>query len=394
MKEIRFGIIGIGNMGSSHAKNLYDLKINGAVLSAVCDIDSEKRNWAEEALPGVRIYESYSDLISDKEIDAVIIATPHYLHPVIAIAAFENGLNVLTEKPAGVYVQKVQEMNAAAEKSGKVFGIMYNQRTNPIFRKAREIISSGEAGELKRVVWIITNWYRRQEYYDSGSWRATWKDEGGGVLINQCPHNIDILQWIVGMPSKVTAHCYYGKYHDIEVEDDVSAFFEFPGGATGALFTSTGENPGTNRLELSCDKAKIIIENGKLSMWKYNFPETEYRNFTSDEYKSKVSCEYSEFIPEEVNISAHNQILQNFTNAILRGEELISPGYDGIKGLTISNAIHLSDWTGETVQIPFDAELHKQILMEKVKESKPKKNAVKDNSIRAGKASSRWDVKW
>lgn len=394
MKEIRFGIIGIGNMGSSHAKNLYDLKINGAVLSAVCDIDSEKRNWAEEALPGVRIYESYSDLISDKEIDAVIIATPHYLHPVIAIEAFENGLNVLTEKPAGVYIQKVQEMNAAAEKSGKVFGIMYNQRTNPIFRKAREIISSGEAGELKRVVWIITNWYRRQEYYDSGSWRATWKDEGGGVLINQCPHNIDILQWIVGMPSKVTAHCYYGKYHDIEVEDDVSAFFEFPGGATGALFTSTGENPGTNRLELSCDKAKIIIENGKLSMWKYNFPETEYRNFTSDEYKSKVSCEYSEFIPEEVNISAHNQILQNFTNAILRGEELISPGYDGIKGLTISNAIHLSDWTGKTVQIPFDAELHKQILMEKVKESKPKKNTVKDNSIRAGKASSRWDVKW
>lgn len=394
MKEVRFGIVGIGNMGSSHAKNLYDLKINGAVLSAVCDIDSEKRNWAEEALPGVRIFENYSDLLSDNEIDAVIIATPHYLHPVIAIEAFEKGLNVLTEKPAGVYVQKVLEMNAAAEKSGKVFGIMYNQRTNPIFRKAREIISSGEAGELKRVVWIITNWYRRQEYYDSGSWRATWKDEGGGVLINQCPHNIDILQWIVGMPSKVTAHCYYGKYHDIEVEDDVSAFFEFPGGATGALFTSTGENPGTNRLELSCDKAKIVIENGKLSMWKYNLSEKEYRDFSSEDYKSKVSYVFSEYIPEKCDASAHNQILQNFTNSILFGEELISPGYDGIRGLTISNAIHLSDWTGKTVEIPFDDELHKQFLMEKVKESKPKKITVKDNSIRAGKASSRWDVKW
>lgn len=394
MKEVRYGIVGIGNMGSSHAKNLFDSNIEGAVLSAVCDIDSQKRNWAEENLPGVRVYEDYSDLLNDNEIDAVIIATPHYLHPIVAIEAFEKHLNVLTEKPAGVYVQKVQEMNSAAEKSGKVFGIMYNQRTNPIFRKAREIISSGEAGKLKRVVWIITNWYRRQEYYDSGLWRATWKDEGGGVLINQCPHNIDILQWIVGMPSKVTAHCYYGKYHDIEVEDDVSAFFEFPNGATGALFTSTGENPGTNRLEISCDKAKIVIENGKLSMWKYNLPETEYRNFTSEEYKSKVTCEFSEYIPENSKLSAHNQILQNFTDAILYGDELISPGCDGICGLTISNAIHLSDWTGKTVEIPFDAELHKQILMEKVKESKPKKNVVKDNSIRVGKASSRWDVKW
>ncbi len=394
MKEVRFGIVGIGNMGSSHAKNLFESKITGAILSAVCDTDPQKRNWAEESLPGVRIYENYSDLLNDKEIDAIIIATPHYLHPVIAIEAFENKLNVLTEKPAGVYIQKVEEMNSAAEKSGKVFGIMYNQRTNPIFKRAREIISSGEAGEVKRVVWIITNWYRRQEYYDSGLWRATWKDEGGGVLINQCPHNIDILQWIVGMPSKVTARCYYGKYHDIEVEDDVSAFFEFPCGATGAIFTSTGENPGTNRLEISCDKAKIVIENGKLSMWKYNLPETEYRYFTSDEYKSGVTYEYSEYIPEESMVSAHNQILQNFTNSILYGEELISPGYDGIRGLTISNAIHLSDWIGETVEIPFDAELHKNILMEKVKESKPKTNTVKDNSVRAGKASSRWDVKW
>lgn len=394
MKEVRFGVVGIGNMGSSHAKNLFDSKINGAVLHAVCDVDAEKRNWAEKNLPGVCIYENYSDLLSDQEIDAVIIATPHYLHPVIAIEAFEKKLNVLTEKPAGVYVQKVKEMNSVAKKSGKLFGIMYNQRTNPIFRKAREIILSGEAGNLKRVVWIITNWYRRQEYYDSGSWRATWKDEGGGVLINQCPHNIDILQWIVGMPEKVTAHCYYGKYHDIEVEDDVTAFFEFPDGATGALFTSTGENPGTNRLEISCDKAKIVIENGRLSMWKYNLPETRYRNFTSDEYKSEVTCEFSEYIPENSDVSAHNQILQNFTNAILFGEELISPGYDGILGLSICNAIHLSDWTGKTVEIPFDSELHKNLLFEKVKDSKPKKNTVKDKSVHAGKASSRWDVKW
>lgn len=393
MEKVRIGIVGIGNMGSSHAKNLYDGLIENAELVAVCDIDENKIRWAEENLKGVKTYSNYSDLLSSGEVDAIIIATPHYLHPVVAIEAFKKGLNVLTEKPAGVYVEKVEEMNSVAKESGKVFGIMYNQRTNLIFRKARELMLSGEVGDLKRVVWIITNWYRRQEYYDSGSWRATWKDEGGGVLINQCPHNIDIMQWIVGMPDKVTAHCYYGKYHDIEVEDDVSAFFEYPNGATGALFTSTGEKPGTNRLEISCDRAKIVIENGKLAMWKYAVSEKEFRYYSTEDYK-KLECEYSEYIPEDTDKSAHNLILQNFVNAILFGEELISPGYDGIKGLTISNAIHLSDWLGKTVEIPFDAEMHKNLLMEKVKTSKPKEKIVKDASVHAGKASSRWDVKW
>ena len=393
MDKVRFGVLGVGNMGSSHAKNLYDGLIENAVLSAVCDINPDKLCWAKENFENVKIFNDYLRMFDEAEIDAVIIATPHYLHPVVAIDAFKKGLNVLTEKPAGVYTEKVEEMNAEAEASGKTFAIMYNQRTNPIFRKARELMISGEAGNLKRVVWIITNWYRRQEYYDSGSWRATWRDEGGGVLINQCPHNIDIMQWIVGMPIKVTANCYYGKYHDIEVEDDVTAFFEYPNGATGALFTSTGENPGTNRLEISCDKAKIVIENGKLSLWKYNIPETEYRNYTSAEYKT-VSCEYSEYIPDKDEKSAHNQILQNFVNNILFGEELISPGYDGIKGLSVSNAIHLSDWTKSPVTLPIDAEKYKSLLMQKVQTSKPKSKTVEDKSVQAGKASSRWDVKW
>ncbi|MBE6782891.1 MAG: Gfo/Idh/MocA family oxidoreductase [Ruminococcaceae bacterium] len=393
MNKVRFGVVGIGNMGSSHAKNLFDGMIDNAVLSAVCDVNPQKLDWANENLSGVSLFNNYRDLLTSGLVDAVIIATPHYLHPVIAIEAFEHKLNVLTEKPAGVYIEKVEEMNSAALSSGKTFGIMYNQRTNPIFRKAREILLSGEAGNLKRVIWIITNWYRRQEYYDSGSWRATWRDEGGGVLINQSPHNIDILQWLVGMPQKVTASCYYGKYHDIEVEDDVSAFFEFPDGGTGAFFTSTGENPGTNRLEISCDKAKIVIENGKLCLWKYDIPETEYRKFTSAEYKN-VSCEYSEFIPDKDEKSAHNQILQNFVNNILFGEELIAPGYDGIKGLSISNAIHLSDWTNAPVELPLDSKKHKKYLDEKIKNSKPKNKIVKDDSIKTGKASSRWDVNW
>ncbi len=394
MDKVRYGIVGVGNMGSTHAKNLYDNKIENAVLCAVCDINEEKLKWAKNTLHGVKVYSDYNELLGSGEIDAVIIATPHYLHPIIAIEAFQSGLNVLTEKPAGVYVQKVKKMNEEALKSGKAFGIMYNQRTNLIFKKAHELMKSGELGELKRVVYIITNWYRRQEYYDSGSWRATWADEGGGVLVNQCPHNIDIMQWIVGMPISVTANCGYGKYHDIEVEDDVSAFFKYENGATGALFTSTGENPGTNRLEISTDKAKIVIENGKLCLWKFNVSENAYRNFSSEDFNSRVKCEYTEFCEGEYKMSAHNMILQNFTNHILFGEELIAPGFDGIKGLSISNAIHLSDWLKEPVYLPFDDEKHKALLMEKVKTSKPKKNTASDTSVTAGKASSRWDVKW
>ncbi len=394
MENLKIGIIGIGNMGSTHANNVYSGKIDNAELVAVCDIADEKREWAKENLKGVKIFEDYKELLNSDMVDAVIIATPHYLHPIIAMEAFEKGLNVLTEKPAGVYTEIVEKLNETSEKSGKVFGIMYNQRSDKIFSRAREIMQNGELGELKRVVWIITNWYRRQEYYNSGSWRATWAGEGGGVLSNQCPHNIDIMQWIVGMPVSVKADCGYGKFHNIEVEDDVTAYFEYPNGATGVFITSTGECPGTNRLEISCDKGKMVMENGKLCIWKHNIPEKEFRFFSTDEYKEKVKSEYSEYIPEKNDKSGHIIILQNFVNAVLFGEELIAPGYDGIKGLTISNSIHLSDWTGEKVVLPIDKKLYKSLLDERIKTSKPKETIVKDNSVKAGESSSRWEVKW
>ena len=394
MNDLRLGVVGIGNMGSTHANNIYNSLINGAKLTAVCDVKEERLIWAREVFQDVKIYNDYKEMIDSGEIDAVIIATPHYLHPVIACYAFSKNLHVLTEKPAGVFTKKVEEMNRLAEQSGKVFAIMYNQRTNPLFVKARELVHSGELGSLKRAVWIITNWYRRQEYYDSGEWRATWKDEGGGVLINQCPHNIDIMQWIVGMPIKVTGHCYYGKYHDIEVEDDVTAFFEYENGATGVFITTTGENPGTNRFEISLDKGKIVMENGKLCLWKYNVPESEYRYYDGEEFK-KVECEYTELDQNGVKRgSAHARILQNFVNSILYGEELIAPGCDGIKGLSVSNAIHLSDWTKKTVELPIDASLYKELLEERIKNSSGKGKIETDKTINIGQPSSRWEVNW
>lgn len=370
MNKVRIGIVGIGNMGSAHAMSIFQGNIKDLELVAICDIDINKLDWAKENLGNVHLFSDYKELILSKLIDAIIIATPHYLHPEVAIFAFENGLNVLTEKPVGVFTKRVEDMNAAALKAGTVFCIMYNQRTNPIYKEVRSMVAGGKLGELKRLIWIITNWYRTQAYYNSGTWRATWAGEGGGVLINQCPHNIDLWQWMFGMPTKVRGFCSYGKYHNIEVEDDVTAYAEYENGATSVFITSTGEFPGTNRLEISGDKGKIVIEDGKLKFWELSTAEREFC-YSCKEGFSVPEMTYTEIIPEGEE-TAHNGILQNFTNAILHGEKLISPGEEGINGLTISNAIHLSDWTNDWVTLPIDKDLYVTKLKERISTSQKK----------------------
>ena len=392
MNKVRIGIVGIGNMGSAHAKSIFKGNIKDLELTAVCDIDESKLEWAKNNLGELSLFRDYKELILSKKIDAILIAVPHYMHSVIAIFAFENGLNVLTEKPAGVFTKQVEDMNEAAKKAGTVFGIMYNQRTNPIYKQARQMVQSGMIGEPKRFIWIITNWYRTQAYYDSGTWRATWSGEGGGVLINQCPHNLDLWQWIFGMPTKIRGFCSYGKYHNIEVEDDVTAYAEYENGATALFVTSTGECPGTNRLEITGDKGKIVIEDGKLKFWELGTPEREFC-FTCKNGFDSPQVKYSEIIPNGVE-TAHNGILQNFTNAILFGEELIAPGEEGIKGLTISNAIHLSDWTNDIVQLPIDKELYLEKLKEKIANSKIKSETKSVITDIQGTYNSRWDIKW
>ncbi|MHB1485818.1 MAG: Gfo/Idh/MocA family protein [Saccharofermentanales bacterium] len=392
MDNVRIGIIGIGNMGSVHANNIFRGEIRQATLAAVCDIDENKLEWAKANLGDVTRYKDYREMIQSGLIDAVIIATPHYLHPEIAIFAFENKMNVLTEKPAGVYTKKVEEMNKAADKAGTVFCIMYNQRTNPIYKEARNIVSSGRLGEPKHFIWIITNWYRTQAYYDSGTWRATWAGEGGGVLLNQCPHNLDLWQWIFGMPSKVRGFCSYGKYHNIEVDDDVTAYAEYENGSTAVFITSTGDCPGTNRLEITGDRGKIVIEDGKIKFWELAVSEREFC-FSSIEGFASPEMSYSEIIPSEIE-TGHNGILQNYINAILYGEKLLSPGKEGINGLTVSNAIHLSDWTNDWVELPIDGDLYIEKLKEKIASSKKKPDVESKISDVRGSYNSRWDIKW
>ncbi len=391
MKNVKFGIIGIGNMGSAHLACLKNGEIEGATVVAACDISHEKRKKAVEKHPNIHIFKSAEDLIGSGEVDAVIVATPHRFHADIAIKALDAGLNVLVEKPEDITVTKAKLLNDKAKKSGKVFGIMFNQRTNPLFREAREIVRSGKMGNLKRSVWIITNWYRTQAYYDSGDWRATWAGEGGGVLLNQAPHNLDIWQWICGMPIKVQAKCEVAKYHNIEVEDEAVINVVFEGGANGTFITSTGEYPGTNRLEISGEQGKIVLENNLLKWWKLEQSEAEFR-FASKEGFEKIDMQYLEIKPTSKE-TAHRGILQNFTNAILFGEELIAPGCDGINELTISNAAYLSAWNkGEEIALPFNSAEFDYELACRAEKSSPHQN--KGAALSGEGYSSRWSVRW
>ena len=381
MSNVKIGIIGIGNMGSSHAVYLNNGEVPGAELTAVCDTNPERLQWAKESLnEDVQTFDNPEAFFEFGNIDAVIVATPHYDHPTLAIQAFEKGLHALVEKPAGVFTKSVREMNEVAKKSGKVFGIMFNQRTNPLYQKLRDLVQSGELGEIKRTNWIITDWYRSQSYYDSGGWRATWAGEGGGVLANQDPHQLDLWQWTSGlMPKRVRAFCGFGKFHDIEVEDDVTAYVEYENGATGVFVTSTGDAPGTNRYELSGDRGKLVVEDGKLTFWRLRQSEREFNR----EYKGgfgEPEC-WKIDIPVEGTATQHKGITINWVNAIRNGTKLLGPGEEGIKGLEISNAIHLSAWTDDWVDLPIDEDLFYSKLQEKIKNSSYKKKNISNITL-------------
>jgi len=317
-------------------------------------------------------------MLDDNVCDAILVETPHYQHPEIVIDCLKRGIHVICDKPAGVYTKQVKEMNEAASKSKSLFTMMFNQRTNCVYRKMKEMIEQGLLGELQRVTWIITDWYRTQSYYDNGSWRATWSGEGGGVLINQCPHQIDLIQWILGeMPIKVTSFCQYGKWHDIEVEDDVTAYFEYKNGASGVFITTTGEAPGTNRLEISGSKGKLLSEDGNLIFYQNEIDSIENCKVSQKGF-DKPKCNKIN-VELDGNNPQHVGIINNFANAILGLEELFIKGQEGINGVELMNAIELSGWkNSKVVSLPIDEDEYLEILNEKRKHSRLK---VSDDSI-------------
>ncbi|MBE5838851.1 Gfo/Idh/MocA family protein [Butyrivibrio sp.] len=374
MEKVRLGIIGIGGMGTNHARSILEGKVPNMVLTAVSDTRPERLSFAEKELSkDLALFSDGKELIDSGDVDAVLVATPHYMHPDYVIYALSHGVHAITEKPAGVYTRQVKEMNEAAEKSDKVFAIMLNQRTNCVYRKLHEMIESGELGALKRMNWIITDWYRTQSYYDAAGWKATWAGEGGGVLINQCPHQLDLLQWLCGMPVKVRAFCHNAKWHDIEVEDDVTAYMEFENGATGVFVTTTGDAPGTNRLELTFEMGKIVCEDDKLIFDKLSESVFEHCKHEKEGFK-KPDCTRVEIETDGLN-EQHVGVLKAFADKTLGKGELVAEGVEGINGLTLSNAMYLSSWLDETIELPFDEdlffrELDKRRATSKLKEDK------------------------
>ena len=383
MEKVRFGIVGCGNMGTGHSRHFREGNVTNGVLTAVCDINEKKfAGFKERFGDSIAYFNNAEDMYKSGLCDCVIICTPHYSHTDLAILAMDYNLNCIVEKPAGVYTLQVKEMLARAEKSDKILGIMFNQRTNPAFKTMKKMIAEGKIGDIKRTNWIITDWYRTQYYYDTGAWRATWAGEGGGVLYNQSPHQLDLFQWIIGMqPSKVHAFCHYGKWHDIEVEDDVTCYVEYPNGATGVFITTTADAPGTNRFEVTGTLGTLIFENNKLY----------YKQLLKDE---RVHCmeadkgfEAPEALPTvEIELEGDNPqhlgILNNIANAILGLEPVYAPAKDGLAGVQLANAMHLSSWLGESVTLPINDELFYEELKKRIAISKVR-TVVNDEKVEA-----------
>jgi len=374
-KKIKLGIIGIGNMGSGHASNIKNGECPDIEITAIADNNSERLAWAKEQEYGenIKYFDNAIDMLDSGVIDSCLIAVPHYDHTVFAIECMKRNIHIMVEKPAGVYTKQVIEMNEEAKKHPEVvFGMMFNQRTNCIYRKLRELVQSGEYGEIRRTNWIITDWYRPQAYYNSGGWRATWSGEGGGVLLNQCPHQLDLWQWICGMPKKIQAHLHYGKWHDIEVEDDVTAYVEYENGATGVFITTTGDAHGTNRFEIQMDRAKFVVENNSLFMEEYEISEPEFSKTNTVPFATMGSKKC--IVETDGKNLQHIGVLNAWSNAILNGGELVARGEEGINGLTLSNAMHLSSFLGREVELPLDHELYYSELMKRVAISRKKDN--------------------
>ncbi|OAM89206.1 Gfo/Idh/MocA family oxidoreductase [Termitidicoccus mucosus] len=359
MKTVRIGIAGLG-MGTLHANNILSGQIPRLELAAVADMDEARR----AAFPGVKGFATAEEMIGSGLIDAILVATPHYSHTPIGIAALQAGLHVMMEKPLVVHKAEARRLLDAHTGKKQVFAVMFNQRTDPYYRKIREYIRNGDLGEVRRVNWIVTDWFRTEAYYASSAWRATWKGEGGGVLLNQCPHNLDMLQWLFGLPARVRAHAGFGRYHRIEVEDDVTAYIEFSNGATGVFVASTGEAPGTNRLEITGERGRVVYENDRITFTQNAAPMTQFSRVTAEAFARPATTEHVFDAPDHGE--QHAGILKNFTGAILDGEKLIAPASEGLASVEIANAMLLSAWLDKDIPFPLDAELYEKMLNQRI----------------------------
>lgn len=382
-EKVKLGIIGYGAEGGMYAgffKN-NDERLNDNIeLAAVCDNDPAKKAKVAEDFPGLPFFDNYLDLLESGIVNAIVTTVPHYDHCVMGIAALERGIHLLGEKPAGVYTKDVERLIETSKKHPETtFAIFFNQRTNPLYRRVKQLMDEKAIGDLQRATWIITTWWRPQGYYNQSAWRATWGGEGGGVLVNQAPHQLDLLQWICGKPEKVYAKLQYGAGRNIVVENEVNALLDFGNGATGSFITCTNDIVGTDRFEIFGTKGKIIVEDSKkLIVKQLTAPEAELsENMDMQDvmrlFMGQVNMEDYVKVTEEEFVTPqglqHISVLNNFADHIVNGEPLLANGEEGINGVTLANAMHLSSWLDKEVDYNVDgdlylAELNKRIVEE------------------------------
>jgi predicted dehydrogenase len=374
MKPVRIGIVGLGNMGLSHARDCMESETTELV--AVCDVDKQRVDELTESGnaggPTIAGYTEPDKLMAESGAEAILIATPHYFHTPVAIAAFGRGLHVLTEKPVGVHVNDVQIMldaykAARQDNPDLIFAAMFQQRTLGHWQTIKQLLEDGALGKLVRSSWIITTWFRTQRYYNLSDWRATWKGEGGGVLLNQCPHNLDLYQWFFGMPKSVHGIAAIAKYHDIEVEDEVTAVFEHENGMTGHFITSTAESPGTNRLEIVGEMGKLVYEDDTLRIDRNEESMLTFAN-TSDEVFTTVP-HAAEEIAVKTGGGMHRTVTERFARAV-RGEgEVVAQGAEGMGSVMLANAVLMSHFAGKKIDLPLDGDAYQGLLEDLISKS-------------------------
>ncbi len=371
MHEVRIGVIGVGNMGSFYADCFLQGKIERAAVTALCNPHPHRL----EDQTDVPTFRSSDELLDAGLVDAVVIATPHYFHTTIGQDALNRGLHVLVDKPISVHKADAERLIAAHRNPEQIFAAMFNQRTDRRFQKIKSLIDEGALGTIRRINWIVTDWFRTQIYYTSNTWRATWSGEGGGVLLNQCPHQLDMLCHLFGLPARVEAHCFFGKYHHIEVEDDVTAYLEYPDGATGVFIASTGETPGTNRLEITGESGRILLEQDRFDLTLNEQPATEFSRCAPESFGRPKSTTTA--LTGLDHGGQHVEILRNFVGAILDRSPLIAPAAEGLASVELANAMLMSTFTNQPIDLPIDAAAYERLLKKKIEESTFEKSTIK-----------------
>jgi len=371
LENVRLGIVGLGNMGKAHLANIRSGKVPGLRVSALC----ESVGTLPQLIEGEHAFTDVNAMIHSGHIDAILICTPHFSHTPIGIEALKAGLHVLVEKPISVHKADCERLIAAHTNKKQVFAAMFNMRTNATFKKVKDLIDSGELGDIRRVHWEVTNWFRTNYYYATGGWRGTWKGEGGGVLMNQCPHNLDLFQWMFGMQQRVRGFCQFGRFHQVEVEDDVTAVLQYDSGLSATFVTSTGEAPGCNRLEISGEQGRLTVTDGtKIHFQRNRQPMSQFCMQAEAAFAMPESWHME--IPVDNSGGQHVEILQNFTNAILKNEKLLSPAEEGIRSVELANAILLSTWQDKTIELPMSSADYERLLIEKGEKSTFQKTKV------------------